>query len=192
LNEPEAVREELSNLMKAPFEIVEPRSDNSILKIAKPRWFVTCPNATFHSKTVHAHSSWADDGGNIWLESSILTFVSEWIELDYGEEGFAPFRKIEPHDLTSPLFREQLAKEFPVTMKRIERFESIASEVSLRRKVRLRMRYDNSIGSIGMYLEAQIESNDMDLQSKLKAIGTNVRAMKEAYEEFLEVDRRSA
>jgi hypothetical protein len=184
LNDSEVIREKLSDLMKAPFETLEPKSNHPILRFAKPVWFVTCPDGAYHTETVHAQTAWADDQGNLWLESSILAFVSEWVELDHGEEALGPFRKLEPHDLMNPQFREKLAIQFPATMRRVEKFESIVSEISSRRRAQLRMRYDSSISLIGIYLEAKIDANAMDLESKLKAVEINVRAMKEAYEEF--------
>ena len=101
MNEAEAVRDEMSRLTKAPFEIEEPKQ-NRLFDTKEVRWFVNCPVAEFHEQVAHAHSVWADNQDNLWIESSILGFVSEWIGQDYNEQAGIRFDQMESHDFSNP------------------------------------------------------------------------------------------
>ena len=187
MNEVEAVSERMSSLTKSPFKVEAPERNNPLYDSKNLRWFVICPYVEYHNQTAHAQVVWEDNQDNLWLESSILGFVSDWIKRDYGEEAVVKFMNMESHDFSNPQFRQRLAKKFPATMSRFSRYNSIASEVSSRRHVQLRMRYDSSDKVAMITMGAKIEIKGMDLQSKLKAIETNVRALKETYQEITDL-----
>ncbi len=183
--EVEAIRNALSGMTKATFEISKPKpGESDPVHGNKIEWYIFCSDATYHSQTVHVQGVWADIEGNIWLASSILGLASDWVKEKYGEQGSLKLMRMRPHDFSNPRFRTEFRKEFPAAMNAFEMYNLIVSRISLRRNVRLHMRYDGSEAETTLTLGAKIEAKGMDLQSKLNEIEKNVHALKEAYVEI--------
>lgn len=175
------LKNKLIELTKADFKVVESASLPTFLKDAK--WIIQCSDMQNMNRTRHVNMIWKGTDDIIRVESMTLGDSAEWVEIDYGEEAV-----IDIHDQGSPDFSKQdirakFAHDF-LTYERLQEYERIATEVSARRDVQVRIRFDRGKLITVFSMEARIDYRRSDPQQTIEAVLSNVKALKEALDEI--------
>jgi hypothetical protein len=174
----ELIRQELSNLTRAKYEIRE-ASQEFPPAIYHSRWYVFATQLEELQKTSHATASWEDVNRNVYIESTYLGDTGKLVETEYGEEGAIAAFKLDYSDFDAA--RKILAEKFPRVGESLKDYEKMVAEVASKHNVNLRIRYDIRKGGATFYVNAKIEAKSLDSLSKTDRIRLNVGAMKEAW-----------
>jgi hypothetical protein len=182
--EAEAVRETLSKLTGAKFELSNTPDDFRNLSI-NPRWFVRCKEMVKARNIPYVNEAWKQQDGAIWLESLPLGDTIDWIEAAYGEEAAAKSIDVNYSDFGSKKFQAEFSSEYPLVYQRIQTYEEVAERVSKLWKVHVELRNSGSKGIVVFTFAAKF--TDPDAKSLSKKIETGVGALKEAYTQAMQV-----
>jgi hypothetical protein len=174
--EAKKIQDVISRIIGVQFEItnIEENRPNSLIH---PLWYMSCLEITQASKIPYVNSLWRE-GGEIWVESLTIDNSSQLIELTYGEEAAARSSDL---GFESEEFQLELHRDYPIVFQKIQRYKSIANQVSERRKVQLELKKEGAEGIVDFTFVAKImDTDDKSLENKLRA---NVEALKEAYQQ---------
>ncbi len=178
----EKTKELLSQFTAAPFHISEPHPDDPVRREA-PDWFVSYTDASYVSKVPYVQRAWKSKG-EIILESTDLGDTIDWIESAYGEEAAAESLDINYSNFTNKEFQIDFAKRYPLIHQRIQTYETIAVGISRTQKVHLELGHSGSKGIVTFALRARFRA---DSKSVAKQVEANVKALKDAYEQIMQV-----
>ncbi len=149
-------------------------------------WYLMGNEIRGAKSTAPAHTVWEDGDGNLFIRSMYFGDSSDWIGPIYGEKGIIAAMKI---DYSTPDHgRKAFAKKFPAVEKRIRGYEDTVSRVSLKHQAALSLRWDGEIGSGTFRIEAKISKGSRTEEEE--AIKQNVEALKAAWKEITEYNRR--
>lgn len=182
--EAELVRQTLSNLTGAKFEVSNTPDDFRNQSI-NPRWFVKCTDITQARSIPHINEAWRQQDGTVWLESLPLGDTIDWIEAAYGEEAAAKSIDVNYSDFGSKTFQIEFGGEYPLVYQRIQTYDEVAGRVSKVRKVHVELRNSGSKGIVVFTFAAKL--TDADPKSLGRKIEASVEALKEAYTEAMQV-----
>lgn len=135
---------------------------------------------------------WKGTDDIIQVESMTLGDSSEWIEKDYGEEAVIEIHGKGSPDFSKKEIRVKFAHDFPLTYGRLQEYERIAKEVSARRHVHVRIRFDRGKLITVFSMEARIDYRRSDTEQTIERVLSNVRALKEALAEVDEYEEHRA
>jgi hypothetical protein len=182
--EAEAVREVLSSLTGAEFEVSNTPDDfrNQSLN---PRWFVRCKDMKQARNIPYLNEAWKQSDGTIWLESLPLGDTIDWIEAAYGEESAAKSIDVNYSDFGSKKFQAEFGSEYPLVYQRIQTYEEVAGRVSKSQKVHVELRNSGSKGIVVFTYAARL--TETDAKSLSKKLEASVEALKEAYTQAMQV-----
>jgi len=186
MNDAETVRDVLSSITGAPFEITLPGRNRLLLR-REAVWFVACLDLAYVEKTAHLDRAWKDKEDIIWFESSELADVSRLVEHEYGEKGAVSMPDPEigvPPPQTIP---KEVAG-FPRVVSILKRYERIVSEVSKRSGVPLKLLYDGGAGLTTVRIAVPTTSFNSCHENETRQVVKSVaKALREAYERVFEV-----
>jgi hypothetical protein len=182
--EAESVRETLSNLTGAKFEVSNTPDDFRNQSI-NPKWFVRCKEMVQARDIPYVNEAWKQQDGMIWLESLPLGDTIEWIEAAYGEEAAAKSIDANYSDFGSKKFQVEFGGEYPLVYQRIQTYDEVAARVSKLRKAHVELRNNGSKGIVVFTFAAKFTA--ADVKSLGEKIEANVEALKEAYTEAMRV-----
>jgi hypothetical protein len=183
MSEAETVRDEITRLTGARFEIGpppdrHPAADNFA-------WFIQCADLQKIGGTTYLHSVWRAGNDDIRMQSMSFGDTIDWIESAYGEEAAGRSLKMDFSGFSSPKAQMEFSKEFPLVYEQIKTYERIAERVSKKRGVHLSLRHKGSKGIIVFVLTAQISGKDPDSLSG-DDIEANIKALEDAYAQVMQ------
>ncbi len=180
----EMVQGVLSSLTGAKFD-VSSAPDDFRGQSLHPKWFLKCNDINEARKTPYVNEAWRQEDGIMWLESLPLGDTIDWIEVAYGEEAAAASIDANYSDFGSKEFQKRFGREYPLVFQRIQRYEEVADGVSRSRKVHVELRKSGSKGIVVFAFAAKIAKPDV--KSLAKKIEANVEALKEAFDQAMQV-----
>jgi hypothetical protein len=180
MNEAERIREAVSELTGARFEIRETSALPAVF--ARAVWFMRCREITQASKIPYVNCLWRE-GNAIRIESLTMGNASQWIEQTYGEEAVYPIVGADMTEFGSAVFRNEFLKPFPKVKKKLDGYEQVLKRVSKEYGTKLEIRYEGRKGLASFFLDAVVDWNPSDIKSELKAIATAIDGLKEAYQQ---------
>jgi hypothetical protein len=179
MEEVELIRKFVSDLTHVSFESREPYTSYSI---GVSKWYIGCLNAYYAVRAPYLTDAWADKDDNIWLESTMLGNNIEWANQEYNERTRSRVRKLNLTNFAKPEVKKEFGKLVPRVLKRLEGYERILFEVSSQTHVHLEMKYDAKEHIVTFQIGAKIESQGLDLDTKLGKIKTAAEALRIAYD----------
>lgn len=188
IDEPEMIRDRVSKLTGARFEMREVR--NRPARLVHAIWFMRCREITQSNKIPHVNSLWREDG-EIRIESLTIGNASQWIEQEYGEEAVYPIAGMDLTDFGIADFRNEFLNPFPKIKDKLDGYERRLRRISKKYGKKLEVRYDGRRGLVTFYLDAIIDAKRGNIEWELESIETAIRALKEAYQEITEIRQPS-
>jgi hypothetical protein len=184
-DEPVVVADFLSWFLRAPFRATKiPDARTEVGKRAK--WFIWCSDIAYTKKVGHVKYVWKEPDGSIWLESSELGDTIGLIEEEYGEKGARELMKMDLTNFNQKEVRESFDAKFPRAAKRFDEWNRVLDRISKKRGVRLQLRFDGA-RDIVLYMIG-VNIGPVNGTSELTRIKAGIGALKEAYEQVLEVE----
>ncbi len=180
-DEAEAVREVVSGLTNAEFEIMDIKDQHPDSKIS-PIWFMSCREITQANKIPHVQAIWRGKG-EIRIESLTIGNTSDWIEESGGEEAVYPVLEMDLTNFWDPGFRKRFLRGFPDLKIRLGWCEAILADVSKKRGVKLEIRFDGGKGLAVFYIDAKVKATPEKIGLEIKRVENALKALKEAYSE---------
>jgi hypothetical protein len=153
-------------------------------------WYLLGNELRGPNSTMHAHTAWEDDSGNIFIRSMYLGDTTDWIGPSYGEEGAIDAMRIDYSDFNRA--RKMLARKFPLVEERLSRYERILGDISSKYHVALTLWCAGEMGLATFYVIAKISARDLAAEEKAKMVKLNVKALKEAWNEIDRHDSRDS
>jgi hypothetical protein len=184
ITEAESVRQLLSNLTGAEFEISNTPDDFRNQSI-NPKWFLKCKDMKQAREIPHINEAWKQKDGTIWLESLPLGDTIDWIEAAYGEEAAAKSIDVNYSDFGSKKFQNEFGNEYPLVYQRVKTYEELAVRVSKVSKVHLELRNSGSKGIVVFTFASIIKG--VTSKSMGKKLELNVGALRDAYTQAMQV-----
>jgi len=185
LTEAELVREVVSGVTGAKFEVVSPPPGFPFPKGLE--WLVRCRSLPDIKKVPYLNTVWREADGPVWLESLVLGDSVDWIGLAYGPEMADESLNLDYARMDDAAFKAELGKRFPLVLERLERYSGIAARVSAKTKTHLEIRRAGSGGMIVFTLAARMNVTRPSRASLLRRVRGNVGALRVAYSEILEL-----
>ena len=187
LSEEEDLRDMLTQVTGVHFEIIVP-PPGFPLSLRNLQWFMRCRLGEEVTRSPHVNAAWREQDGPVWLESLAIGDTIDWIELAYGEERATESLDLDYSYFDDPAFQAEFKRRFPIVQGRIEEYSDIVARISSRRSVHLEIRHMGARGMLVFTLAARLRNaKRLSRLSMTNMIKKNVKAMKEAYEEILEV-----
>ena len=184
MKEVDAVRDTLSSLTGASFEITNTPDDFQSQSL-HPAWFVKCTNLAQARTVPHVNEAWKQQDGSIWLESMPLGDTIDWIEVAYGDEAAAQSLDVNYSDFGTKEFQAKFGREYPLVYQRIQTYAEVASRVSKARKVSVELKNSGSKGIVVFtFVTKIVDPKSTTLSKKITAA---VEAMKDAYAQAMQV-----
>ncbi len=180
MSEAEEVRQWVSKLTRANFQITDP--GRYPIPSEKVKWFFWCPEITEMREIPYLNVVWADKSGNIYLDSMPIGNTTDWVEGAYGEEGARRSMDMDFTDLSK--VRNEFEGTFPLVGKRITEYEKIANDVSTRRNALIEIFYHGRKGRATLRLRGRIPSEDSSTGRVWDRIEATVKALKEAFDKL--------
>jgi hypothetical protein len=181
-NEVKKIREMVSQLTGARFEIRE--AENLPSRFKHVKWFMRCREITQASKIPYANSIWEEDG-EIWMESLTIGNSLQMIELTYGEKAAATSTHIDYSGFETKEFQTGFARKYPLVFHKIQIYETIATQVSKKRGLQLKLAKESSEGIIDFAFAAKLASDSKISKERFEE---GVQALKEAWEQVAELE----
>lgn len=178
--EEETVRDTLSKITGAKFEVLQTPSDYHF-PVKNIQWFIRCRVLDDIRKTPYLNASWRETGGPIWLESLVIGDTINWIETAEGEEAAGKSLDIDYSEFDSQKFQAEFGRNHPLVFKQIQRNEAVVERLAKSFKVNLEFRKSGSKGIAVFSFAAKIP--DFDSKTLEEKLRTNVEALKEAYQQ---------
>lgn len=187
--EASAVRDLMSRLNGAPYEVSKPPKDFR----AKPEWFVWSPDASYAEKTGHAWAVWLDSSDKIRLESVDFGDTTDWVEASYGEKGAVKAMSFDYTVSAEEVVRTKIAKEFPLVGRRLSKCDKVIVDVASKSGVPLELLVEGVKGKAWFKVTATLAKKSSWALDE-KSIELANGALKEAFErvssiEFESLDR---
>ena len=178
MSEAEEVRQWVSKLTRANFQITDP--GRYALQPEKVKWFFWCPEITEMREIPYLNVVWADKSGNIYLDSMPVGNTTDWVESAYGEEAARRSMDMDFADFSRA--RDEFERAFPLVGKRITEYEKTASDVSTRRNLLIDIFYHGRKGRATLRLRGRIPAGDSSTGPVWDRIEATVKALKEAFD----------
>lgn len=175
--ESSAVKELMTRLTGAPYEVSEPPNNFH----GRPRWFVWCPDLYYASKSAHVWAIWLGYDNNLRLESADFGNTSNWVEWSYGEEGAIKSMKFDYRYSAEEVVRNVLAREFPIVGQRLKQWDQIIAKVSLEKRVGLGLIFEGTERMAWFKIGAVVAWKP-DWRSNEESIEGAAKALKETYD----------
>jgi hypothetical protein len=187
LSEEENLREMLSQVTGVRFDIISP-PPGFPLSLKDLQWFMRCRDREEIMRSPHVNAAWREKDGPTYLESLAIGDTIDWIELAYGEERASESLDLDYTYFDDPSFQDDFKRRFPIVLGRIKEYSDIIERISSKRSVQLEVRHMGARGMLVFTLAARLSNmKRLSRESFTEEIKKNVAAMKEAYEEVLEV-----
>jgi hypothetical protein len=174
----ERIRDAISRLTKARFEVSDPGS----YPVARSdlQWFIWCPEVVEMKEIPHVNAIWTDKEDNLFLESMPIGNTSAWIEELYGEAGVRKTLTMDLSGFDNLDSRQKFVEVLPLLRDRLDNHERVVSEMSSKWGVNLRIRYFGRKGIATGRLRAFITApnTDAEIANKLEVA---VGALKDAF-----------
>ncbi len=185
-DEQTAVKDLLSRLTGAPFEITKP-DPRDILNNGGCVWSVSCDDLSHLYDALHVQRVWADLAGAIWLRSNSLGNVVDWTEEFNGDVVAAEVSGLHFTSLKDSEARKKLATLSPRTEERIKAFELIVERRAERYDIHMVIDFGITAESKSLVLTSNFDGNKIPIDEKLALIRKNVAAMKDSCENMLKL-----
>jgi hypothetical protein len=183
MNEAERIREAVSELTGARFEIRETSALPAVF--ARAVWFMRCREITQASKIPYVNSLWRESN-EIRIESLTTGNASQWIEQTYGEGAVYSIVGADMTEFGSAAFRNEFLRPFPKVKKKLDGYGQVLKRVSKEYGTKLEIRYEGRKGLASFFLDAVVDVSSKSIESELKDIANAIDALKEAYEQTCE------
>jgi hypothetical protein len=174
----EKVREIVSSLTKAKFEVTNP--GRYPLPAQSVKWFLNCPEITEAREIPYLNVIWAGGDAEICFDSLPLGNTTSWIEASYGEEAAGRSMSVNYSDFRTS--RLVLDKEFPITNRRIETCEKITHDISVRKGIPVEIFVHGREGRATFRLRARLSLARISESNIRVGIESVIETMKEVWE----------
>jgi hypothetical protein len=186
LLEAELVREVVSEVTRARFEVVSP-PPGFPFPAKNLEWLVRCRKLPDINEVPYVNTVWRETKGPIWLESLALGDSVDWIGLAYGPEMADESLNLDYARMDESEFKAELGKRFPLVLERLEQYSEVAAKESARTKTRLEIRRAGSGGMIVFTLAARMKVGEPSRASLTREVKANIAALSAAYSQILKL-----